>query len=259
MHPTSEYVPLVTQAWKEAVRLVTTAHQQGYPEGTKLMRFLARHAAIAYPSSDPGGFGIGEWIAKEGSPSHQGEVLSIMFCMHDDTPPEPRIPQVGGNFNKRAQLITVYDANLFSPIDRAIILLHEAYHARHRIGLALEGFIPTDPEYAHETNAWTFVYNIMEVGIGEKWLQLVRQDVADIPRRLGGLSPAHAGEIIFSPVEQYPFLMDVLFGKTVRDVTQEYRKLLLGVRSNILYWSHTTGMPQEQVAGTIILNTLYTE
>lgn len=257
MHPTSEYVPLLNQAWNEAARLVTTAHKHGYTKGVKLMQFLGRHAAIAYPSADPGGFGIGEWIAKEGGPSHQGEVLSIMFCMRDDTPPEPRILHSGGNFNKGAQLITVYDADLLSPTDRAIILLHEGYHARHRIGLKLDGFVPTDPEHAHETNTWTFVYNIMGVGIGEQWLQLVYQDVADIPRRLDGLPPPRPGTIIFSPVEHYPPSMDDVFGPTAHEVVRESRKLLLGIRSNTLYWSNRTGMPEEQVAGTIIVNGLY--
>ena len=261
MSQSSRYVTLLESVWDAAMQIAQQSNVQGYHEGLAVMRFLTDYGAIAYPPETPAaGFTIGEWIAssKHGAPQRQNDAVSIMLCMHNDVKPTGYESAICGCFNKTAQLIMMFDANLFSPLDLALMLLHEGYHARHRLGLQLAGIKPTDTEESHETNTWTFVYNILISGMGKAWSSLITQDIQDIPRRLAGEKPKKPGQFLFSPIETYPAtLMHTVFPATQHDIVQRFRMILVEARSNAVYWAEQTSMPQEQIMGSIIKNHLY--
>lgn len=261
MSQLSRYTTLFEHVWSEAMQLVLRSKADGYHEGIAVMRFLSDHGAMAYPPETPTtGYNIGQWISssKQGSPQRQSDAISIMLCMRNDTRPAGYEWAVGGCFNKTAQLIMMFDANLFSPFDLALMLLHEGYHARHRLGFQLAGITPTDTEENHETNTWTFVYNVLISGKGKAWPTLIDKDIQDISTRLKGQKTKKPGQLLFSPIETYPAtLMHTVFTPTQHDVVQRFRMVLVEAMSNTVYWAEKTGMSQEQIMGSIIKNHLY--
>lgn len=248
---------ILRKAWGNANILAKASNARGYAEGLTLMQFLAQYAAFAYPlKTDERDFAIGRWISKNGGPQTQGDAIAIMACVQGDTPPVPQIDGGRSSFNRSGQLITLYDCDLFSPLDLALMLLHEGYHARNHLGPHFSASHKTEPSEAHEANTWTFVYNVLTSGLGSMWSTLVNKDFEDIPRRIHGID-LRPGQIVFSPVENYNALMDLMFEPTEHEIVRRTRMILVGVRSNVLYWAEKLKLPEAQIMASIIKQYMY--
>lgn len=256
MHPVQEYSGLLHRILQQAEQMIAclpTGYH--YAAGQEIINFLKTHGCVGYPSGQVKDFNIGPWLTRPGKPARQHATVTIVPCFSDDVPPSTPSPGVDlitpGSCFFTDQVIVLYSVDHWSLSELALTLLHEARHARHRIGPKLAGLSPLDQPEQHESNTWLFTLNVLNVWGGKAWYDAVQQEIAWLERR--SLKPAQANQIIYISSQQYWPELDQLFGVNTHLAVRKVRQALVVLTANIEYWSRRTNFPPEQVCHSLLM------
>jgi hypothetical protein len=253
MHEPNEYEPYYDQCLKQALILVKKLSEAGDMDGLEILRFLQKYCYVGLPAGQLGKFDIHPWVARSGLPTHQEEGLAWIMCFGDDVAPVQR-PQTSafklGSFHRKAQAIVIFDIDQWSPLELALVWLHEGRHARQRLGPLLQNLPLLEPEESHETNTWTFTLNILDVIGGQSWGGAVKKEMEWIAQHVE--IPDGPTGIVFDTSGIYWPELDEVFEQTASQSVQEVRRQLLSIRAHIEYWCQAKRLRQQDVCHALV-------
>lgn len=243
MHGVTEYKRLIRDVVWQADEMTARLSPESLPEGVEVLNFLRRFGCEGFPCDCVDRFDIGPWISRSGHPQHQHEGFAVVPCFSDDVPPIAPYEDDAGGVSGRClytdHAVVLYNVDRGSLVEVALVLLHEARHARHRIGPKVMQLAPLDPTLeVHETNTWIFTLNLLRGWGGEAWQQAVQCEVSWIMRHPELTATESATEIRYVASHEYWPELDVVFGKAPHESAHRVRRSLVALHANILYWSH---------------------
>lgn len=254
MHSPKDYEPYYNACWQKAREIVQRASPHGVPKAATVLSFLERHCFVALPAAAPPKFTIGPWIRPRPQvPQDQYDGIAWIMCVSGDVPPvylgTVEAPTPGTLF-WRDHVLIQFDVDLYSPLDLALVWLHEGCHAVQRLGMKLDTIPPLDAEEVHETNTWILTLVLIDVAGEHSWQQAIQHEQEWIARHVP--IPTEPSSVAFQHSGTYWPELDKVFGPTESQNVREYRSHLLAVRSHIDYWSRLRGLSREDVCHALI-------
>ncbi len=211
------------------------------------LRFCIRNGCCGGPTESAGQFTIGSYLqlGKPDAPSTTEEakkVMGIIVCFSDEVLPcnpirietsDGLVIKADAYISQADQILVIGDADLHTPMELGITLLHEVRHARHYFGDRFEKLPPLDPEEFHESRTWKYELDLLDACGGNAWQQTVEKEMNLIAKQYAtrGRSP---GEKYFAMSGQsYPEL-DHVFGTSISPPDCGKRYVLVSMRANFL-------------------------
>lgn len=220
----------------------------GWSEPRDFFGMLCQYGYVGFVEPD-GRLNAGTWLRpshRTMTPMTQDELsrsLGIVVCLHGGRLPG-NIPAVirssGTTEYSRAAYVSsdeyphlvLTDADFYTPMDHAIILLHEARHVRHRLGMRFAGLSPLEADDVHETQCWAFALRILDCIGGAHWSMAVEREMEWLVERLDVrlLSPSAP---YFAMSNQYHPALEFLFGSALHDRARQTRNLLVSFAARL--------------------------
>lgn len=253
MHRPSEYMAVFSDCYMKARELVEKLVKVGFSTEKRVFDFLGRHCYFAYPEK-VGQFKVGQWLYRPGKPASQSQGVAWIMCFSDDTAPIERHNDGSVQpacFNQRAQAIVLFDADIWSPLEQALFLLHEGYHAWHRLSQKLDGTPSPDKEETQETNAWILTINLLQAGGGQAWQEIVKKEMRKLQGSKLNAAKKNPNRIMFTEsITDWPEFATV-FGPTKNEGVKKSRRFLASLNAHMNYWAQR-GLTAENVCHAVI-------
>lgn len=253
MHSVHEYAALLQKVLTQAETMTNCLPEKHAPQAIDVLGFIKQFGCHGMPSDEPGVFLDGSWLTGHGRPARQYFGITIVPCFSDDVSPvavpDPERYVAPGNCLTKEQAIFLHNVDHWSVPELALTLLHEARHARHRIGPRLAGLTPLDSDEIHETNTWLFTLNVLAAWGGSQWSAAVRQEITWLEEQ--GLA-APATRVVFAGSGHYWPEFDSVFGLTNHKSVRMFRQRLGNLQANMEYWSQQKGIPPESLCHAVV-------
>lgn len=239
MHTVPEYTRLLKEMIVQAEQMANCLPPGHALDGWEVISFLKNYGCEGYPVGRKRDFGIGPWLGRAGMPTTRHEGVTIIPCFSDDVPPVELPTTTGsvmpGECLYTDQLILLYNVDHWSLAERALALLHESRHARHRIGPKLAHLLPLDRvDSLHETNTWLFTLNVLVAWGGSAWKAAVQREVTWLTEQK--LVPQQPGQILYAASHHYWPELDSVFGPTPHEEVKQVRQQWVAIQANMRYW-----------------------
>jgi len=239
MHPKSEYSSLLKDVIAMAKRMIACLPSSQADKGKECLSFLEAFGYEGYPGSGGGNFHIGSFVVGTRKPGAQKEGIAIILCFSDNVslvPPEGNKSVTPGQLLRGSQALVLHDVDHWSLSELALTLLHEARHARHRLGPKMAKLEPLDSnDDLHETNTWLFIANILVMWGKEIWEKAVSQEITWLESR--NLEQPRPGHIACDESAQDWPELERLFGASEFAEVRRFRRALVSLQANMRYWS----------------------
>lgn len=256
MHKAADYMPYYHACLIEAGKLAQGLQKAGITTGTTVFKFLKKHGFYALPGEAVGDLRMYDWLYKQGNPADQHEGIAFVMCFSDDTPPIILSDNKHGSacFNLQSQAIVLFDVEVWSTLELAISLMHEGYHAEQQLSSKLDGTPPSNKKSNEETNAWLLSLNLLHVGGGRLWSEVIKKEVDKMYKENLVTARKNSQELIFKTSATNWSEFDTIFGATKSEAVKESRRFLASLDASMVYWS-TFGMKQPEICQQIIRQT----
>ncbi len=223
-------------------------------QGKEILQFLNQHAYIGFATEERR-FDLGRWVASQSFPGGRYNGIAIILYFSDEPSPLPHSvdPNVfrPGVFSRLDQMIMLFNVDRWSIPELALALLHEARHARHRLGGKLAGLPPLDlDDTFHEENTLSFHLYVLSVWAKELWIAAIAHGIAWLTAQ-SLVSPGE-NQILYKEVEEYCPELDAIFGESLHKDARSLRKHLVSIEANTHYWaSQCPGLSMGQIFHSI--------
>lgn len=239
----AESIKTLERVLNTARHIAQTIHiRTGNLEPLEVFEFCRRHGYAAIPRAERD-FVCHQWLSPHRPGSHfpltqeeRKQSLGIAVCFSDgpilgesERNVFPDGSREWGCLLEKDRLLVVYDVDILPVVERALIFLHEGWHAYHRYGPACEPWPAVRiPEAEHETHAWRFHLRLMAGFGGAVWTHAVLK-TADV------LGPLYASyrPLVSTPklflASSYPQELDAIFGPTSEPAVRHMRDVWLSL------------------------------
>lgn len=199
-----------------------------YPKANEVFEHITRNAVLVEPISN----GSARLLE---SPPNDNVFLMILIAIESDLSTDQYLARIvnegvsGALFTNAPPLITLYPGAL-SPAWRAIMLLHEGWHAQSWY-IEPHNFEDREAFAIEEVRAHDFENEILSRLGGEDYSVILTDEMARIRTMLSSLPPLEEGQIALVGRTEYDIRMDHIFGPAQSDFERDLRQTHMWVHA----------------------------